>query len=97
MESTSEPTQLQMAQARFHHARKQMVLLNNQIVFLKERYQRAVCDQRLSLQCSLQLRLTSYEGVRNMLYEYANQKLEEMKELSSLCETDEEYSSEEED
>lgn len=45
------------------------------------RYDKARQDNRRSYRYTLRLRLASYEGVRNMFYEYASRQADELEEL----------------
>ena len=48
---------------------------------LKVRYDRAKADGRRSFRYGWRLQLATYEGVRNMFYEYAAQRCDEMEGL----------------
>jgi len=80
----------------FRRACSQVILLNHQIEAAKARYDRARAVKRLSFRYSNRLKLTSLEGVRNLIYEYACQKCEEIENLQgklrNLSDNDFEYS-----
>lgn len=65
----------------FHKACNQIILLNNQIDALQSRYDGAVKANKRAFRYSLRLRLAVLEGVRNMFYEYASRKADELEEL----------------
>ena len=66
---------------KFRRACKQVVILNGQITDLKMRYDRAASNQQRKWRCAIRLRLATIEGARNMFYEYASRKCEEIEEL----------------
>ena len=66
---------------KFRRACQQVELLNCQLIDLKQRYDRAAKDSRKSFRCSTRLRLASMEGVRNMMYKYAEVKCVEIQKL----------------
>ena len=61
----------------------QVILLNHQIEAAKARYDRARAVKRLSFRYSNRLKLTSLEGVRNLVYEFACVKCEEIEGLQA--------------
>ena len=67
----------------FRRACSQVILLNHQIESAKVRYDRARAVKRLSFRYSNRLKLTSLEGVRNLFYEYACVKCEEIEGLQA--------------
>ena len=67
----------------FRRACSQVILLNHQIEGAKARYDRARTGRRLSFRYSNRLKLTSLEGVRNLIYEYACVKCEEIEGLQA--------------
>ena len=67
---------------KFRLACKQVVILNSQITDLKLRYERAATKQQRKWRCAIRLRLATIEGARNMFYEYASRKCEELEELN---------------
>ena len=73
---------------KFRRACKQIILLNQHISDLKHRYNRAAKMQRKSFRCSLRLRMATYEGVRNMIYEYATRCLEDIERMKFILQVD---------
>lgn len=84
----------EMARYRFHRTRQLMrverklvrscehvVLLNDKIRGLTKRYQQARAENFKSFRYNLRIRLAAVEGVRNMFYEYARDRAEEVAEL----------------
>lgn len=67
----------------FRRACSQVILLNHQIESAKARYDRARAVKRLSFRYSNRLKLTSLEGVRNLIYEYACNKCSEIEVLQA--------------
>lgn len=67
----------------FRRACSQVILLNHQIESAKARYDRARAVKRLSFRYSNRLKLTSLEGVRNLIYEYACTKCSEIEVLQA--------------
>lgn len=74
-------SQIRLADRKFRRACSQVILLNNKIQMLKVRYDRAKSDGRRSFRYGWRLQLATYEGVRNMFYEYAAQRCDEMEQL----------------
>ena len=74
-------TDLRTADHKFRLACKQVILLNNQIRDLKHRYGRCAKRNQRAFRCSLRLRMATYEGIRNMIYEYATEKCEEIEKM----------------
>jgi uncharacterized alpha-E superfamily protein len=79
--STELVNQILQLDTKFPRSLQQVVLLNSQVSDLKQRYKRAVKVKSKGFRCSLRLRIASYEGVRNIMYEYANRKCDEIEEL----------------
>ena len=67
----------------FRRSCSQVILLNHKIEAAKKRYDRARSVRRLSFRYSNRLKLTSLEGVRNLIYEHACAKCEEIEALQS--------------
>ncbi len=63
---------------KFHKACDQIRLLNRHINNLQTRYDRAFHANQRSFKYNLRLKLTTYEGVRNMYQEYARRRAEEL-------------------
>lgn len=86
---------IQQTNKKFKRACNIVVLLNNKLDGLQKRYNRARSDDRRSFRYNIRLRLCTVEGSRNMFYEYASQRADEMEELQDQLMTseDEFYSS----
>lgn len=67
----------------FRRACSQVILLNHKIEAAKVRYDRARSVKRLSFRYTNRLKLTSLEGVRNLIYEHASAKCEEIEGLQA--------------
>ncbi len=67
----------------FRKACSQIILLNHQIESSKKRYDRAKQVRRLSFRYTNRLKLTALEGVRNLTYEFACSKCEEIEILQA--------------
>ena len=67
----------------FRRACSQVILLNHQIEAAKACYDCARAVKRLSFRYSNRLKLTSLEGVRNLVYEFACVKCEEIEGLQA--------------
>ena len=81
---------MEVAERKFKVACKQIVILNNQIRELKTRYQSAADKDQYRFRCAVKLRIATIEGVRNMYFEYARVKCEELEELhEQLSDSDE--------
>lgn len=70
--------QLKQMNKKFRLCCSQVVLLNNEIEYLQNRYDQAVADQRRSFRYFLRLKIATMEGVRNMLYEYACRRADQL-------------------
>ena len=73
-----EVDQYDAMQAKFQKACNQVILLNNWIQDAQIRYDRALHENCRSFRYTLRLQLMSLEGARNMFYEYASRKAEEL-------------------
>ena len=67
----------------FRRACSQVILLNHKIEAAKTRYDRARAVKRLSFRYTNRLTLTSLEGVRNLIYEHACAKCEQIEGLQA--------------
>lgn len=76
-----QQTTLQEAERKFQKSCSQIILLNKQLEDVQERYRRAKRDNFRCYRYNLRLKLAVIEGVRNMFYEYAHIKAEEIAEL----------------
>ena len=65
----------------FRKACSQVILLNHKIEDAKTRYDRAGKVRRLSFRYSQRMKLTALEGVRNLIYDYACIKCDEIEKL----------------
>ena len=65
----------------FHKAIRQVIILNEKIVDNKCRYGRVTKADRRSMRYTMRLRLAAFEGTRNMYYEYAAIKCQQIEEL----------------
>ena len=72
---------LHRAQTRFRKACIQLKLLNKQLTDMKYRYSRAKDDNFRCFRYNLRLKLAVIEGVRNMYYDYAYMKAEDVARL----------------
>ena len=66
---------------KFRLSCRQVVMLNNFVEDLQARYNRAVQGNNRNYRYFLRLRIATVEGIRNMLYEYACTKAEELDDL----------------
>lgn len=66
---------------RFKLVCRQLVLMNNQIAEVKKRYERAVANNRRSFRYQHRLRLVTLEGVRNMFWEYAQDRADRLDDM----------------
>ena len=71
-------TQLHVLERKFHRACRQVLILNNKIIELLERYNRAQEVDRESFRYSLDLQLTTTVAVKDMYHEYACRRSDEM-------------------
>ena len=72
---------LHRAQTRFRKACIQLKLLKKQLTDMKDRYSRAKDDNFRCVRYNLRLKLAVIEGVRNMYYDYAYMKAEDVARL----------------
>ena len=72
---------LHRAQTRFREACFQLKLLNKQLTDMKDRYSRAKDDNFRSFRYNLRLKLAVIKRVRNMYYDYAYMKAEDVARL----------------
>ena len=69
------------AKDQFRRSCDQIVLINQTLKQLTFRYKKAKTENSRSFRYPLRLRLAIVEGVRNMYYDYAKQKAEEVQNL----------------
>ncbi len=72
---------------KFQRSLQQMALLDSRVSALKQRYKRAIKVNSKGFRTSLKLRIASYQAVRNMMYEYASRKCDEIEELQDQLHT----------
>jgi len=70
--------QLKQMNKKFRLSCNQVVILNNEIEYLQNRYDKAVEDHRRSFRYFLRLKIATLEGVRNMIYEYACRRADQL-------------------
>ncbi|WAR19790.1 hypothetical protein MAR_001628 [Mya arenaria] len=75
---------LEQTERKFRRACDQIVLLNERLSSCQIRYKKARDSNRKSLRYPLRLRLAMVEGIRNMYYDYATQKVEEIERLRNV-------------
>ena len=66
---------------KFRNACSQLVLINNMIEETEIHYNRSQAENRRSYRYILRLKLCTLEGVRNMFYEYAYAKADELEKM----------------
>ena len=72
---------LKQMNKKFRLACKQVVLMNNEIEYLQNRYDRAVDCSSRSFRYFLRLKIATLEGIRNMFYDYASQHADKVDAL----------------
>ena len=65
----------------FRKACSQLILINNLMDELEERYNRALENSRRSYRYILRLRICVLEGVRSAFYDYATKKADELEDI----------------
>jgi len=70
-----------MTDRKFRRACQQIRLLNHRIEDAQIRYDRAYKDNRRSFRYTCRLQLATLEGMRNMFYEYACHRADELEAL----------------
>ena len=65
-------------EVKFERACSQLTILNAKIAETQLRYDRAASVNRRSFRYSLRIQLVELEGVRNMYYQYARAKAEQL-------------------
>ena len=81
MDSEELLSRMRTLNKKFKNACNQVILLNNQIEHLQVRYDRAVQCNKRSYRYFLRLRLATLEGIRNMFYEYACRRADQLDEM----------------
>ena len=74
------------AEVKFRRSCDQIVLMNQALSSLTHRYKKAKTTNMRSFRYPLRLRLAVVEGIRNMYYDYAKQKADEVKTLRDALE-----------
>ena len=74
-------SQLKQMNKKFKLACKQVVLMNNEIEYLQNRYDRAVQQSRRNYRYFLRLKIATIEGIRDMFYAYASQHADKLDAL----------------
>ena len=74
------------AEIKFRRSCDQIVLINHALSSLSHRYKKTKTDNRRSFRYPLRLKLAVVEGIRNMYYDYAKQKADEVKTLKDALE-----------
>ena len=69
------------AERRFRRACDQIVLLNQKLGEVQKRYKKARSTNNRSLRYNLRLKLAVIEGARNMFYDYAYTKADQVADL----------------
>ena len=72
---------MRSADKRFQRACRQLVMLNNRLEDLNTQYRRCPRNNRRGLRYGVRLQLSTVEGLRNMFYEYACQRADELEEM----------------
>ena len=68
-------------ETKFEKACSQLKNLNSKIADVQLRYDRAAAANRRSFRYTLRIQLVELEGVRNMYYQYAKMKAEQLDQL----------------
>ena len=79
-------SKMKVLDAKFCKACQQIRILNHRIKDKQVRYNRAYKVNQRSWRYSLRLQLATMEGVRNMFYEYAYQRADELEALQDILE-----------
>ena len=75
--------QIKQMNKKFRLACKQVVLMNNEIEYLQNRYDRAVQQSNRSYRYFLRLKIATIEGISNMFYDYASQHADKFEKFNS--------------
>ena len=70
--------ELKKINKKFRLACSQVVLLNNEIEYMQNRYDVAVSEDSHSFRYFLRLKISTLEGVRDMMYEYAGRRADQI-------------------
>ena len=74
----------QMLDTKFRRACHHMRVLNRQIEEFQIRYDRAFAKGRRSFRYMHRLKLATFEGMRNMYYEYACRRADELEQMQNV-------------
>jgi hypothetical protein len=77
-------TTLIHAENQFRKACNQIVLLNMKLCACSVRYRRAKANNMRTFRYPLRLRLAVVEGVRNMYYDYATRKAQQIEQVREI-------------
>lgn len=66
---------------RFKRVCRNLVLMNNNIRAVKARYDRAVKLDRKTMRYNMRLRILTLEGVRNMFFEHAEERADQLDDM----------------
>ena len=69
---------------KFRHSCHHIRILNRRIEEIQVCYDRAFSAGRRSFRYSHRLKLTTYEGMRNMYYEYACRRADELEQMQEV-------------
>ena len=72
---------LKQMNKKFRLACKQVVLMNNEIEYIQNRYDRAVDSGSRSFCYFLRLKIATLEGMRNLFYDYVSQHADKLDDL----------------
>ncbi len=73
--------QMSIMNRKFRNSCIMVIILNHRIEAYKLRYERAKSNNHRSFRYTHRIKLSAYEGVRNMFYEYACMKADELEKL----------------
>ena len=72
---------LRVTETKMNRACNNVILLNDKIVHLSRHYHRARAANHKAFRYTNRVKLAVYEGVRNVFYEYARDRAEDIAEL----------------
>ena len=75
-------TLLKSVNGKFRKACQQVLFLNSRIFDLKTSFDRAANVSNRKFRAALRLQISGLEGVRNMCFEYASRKCDEIENLA---------------
>ena len=77
-------TSFRVLEKKFQKACHHIRVLNRHIEQIQTRYDRAFLSARKSFRYTYRLKLATYEGMRNMYYEYATRRADELEKMQDL-------------